>query len=121
LLPIGTELEAELRCDHDLVADRREGFADELFIRERPVGLGRVEERDPALEGRADERDHLLPVCSRAVTEAHAHAAEPDGRDPQISKLARFHRVSFQTSTALKHRPGVTLALVDAPANVTDR
>jgi hypothetical protein len=34
--------------------------------------------------------NHLLFVTRRAVTEAHAHAAQPDGRDFQItfSKLA---------------------------------
>ena len=42
---------AELGCDHDLVAHRRQGFAHEFFVRIRPVRLGRVEEGDAALEG----------------------------------------------------------------------
>ena len=71
------ELEAELGGDHHLVAERRERFADQLLVRERAVDLGGVEERDAALDGRADQRDHLLLVgrpgrsrsscpCSRA-------------------------------------------------------
>ena len=37
--------------------------------------------------------NHLQPVTRRAVTEAHAHAAQPDGRDFQMafSKLALLH------------------------------
>ena len=49
------ELEAELRRDDDLIANRRERFADELFVRERPVHFGGVEERDAAVDGRADD------------------------------------------------------------------
>ena len=57
------EVEAELRRDHDLVADRRERLADELLVRERAVDLRGVEERDAALDRRADERDHLAAVA----------------------------------------------------------
>ncbi len=56
------ELEAELRRDHDLIAHRRERFADELFVRERTVHFGRVEERDAAVDGRADDRDAVFPA-----------------------------------------------------------
>ena len=51
LLPVGIELEAELGGDHDLLAHRSKRFAHELFVRERPVDLGRVEEGDAALDG----------------------------------------------------------------------
>ena len=59
------ELEAELRRDDDLIANRPERFADELFVRERAVGFGRVEERDARVDGRADERDAVLATRRR--------------------------------------------------------
>jgi DNA-binding transcriptional LysR family regulator len=42
-------LEAELGGDDDLVAHRRQRFADQLLVREGAVGLGGVEEGDAAL------------------------------------------------------------------------
>ena len=33
---------------------------------------------------RPDQGNHLLPVTRRAVTEAHAHAAQPDAAQPII-------------------------------------
>ena len=44
----------------DLVADRRERFADELFVRVRAVDLGRVEERDALLVGGTNDLDALV-------------------------------------------------------------
>ena len=44
------ELEAELGRNHHLIANRAERFPDELFIRERPVRFGGIEERDAAVE-----------------------------------------------------------------------
>jgi hypothetical protein len=100
LLPLRVELEAELGRDHNLFAHWRKSFANEFFVRERSVDLGRVEEADAALDGRADERNHLLLVTRWAVGEAHAHAAEADGRDFQVavSKRSLLHCVSFQNS-----------------------
>ena len=40
----------------------RERLAHQLLVRERAVDLGGVEEGDAALDGRADQRDHLLLV-----------------------------------------------------------
>ena len=89
------EVEAELGRDHDLVADGRERFADELLVRERTVDLGGVEERDAALDGGADQRDHLLPVGERRVALAHAHAAEADCRDlERVSECPVLHASS---------------------------
>ena len=72
------QVEAELRRDHDLVADRLERLAHELLVRERPVHLGGVEERHPAFDRGAHHGDHLVPLGERRVALAHAHAAEPD-------------------------------------------
>ena len=56
-----------------------ERLADQLFVRERSVGFGRVEERDAALEGRADDGNALGTARRLTVAEADPHAAEPDG------------------------------------------
>ena len=90
---VSSDLEPELRRDHDLIAERRQRFADELFVSEGAVDFGGVEERDAALDGGADQRDHLLLVHRRAIAEAHAHAAEAEGRDFQIavSEFAFLH------------------------------
>src|SRR5215204_2258881 len=68
-------LEAELRRDHDLVAERGERLADDLLVRVGTVRLCGVEEGDTALDGRPDEGDRLLLVGRRAVGEAQSHAA----------------------------------------------
>ena len=95
---LGLEVEPELGGDHDLVAERGQGLAHELLVRERAVDLGGVEEGDAAFDGRPEQRDHLLLVLGRAVREAHAHAAEPDGRDFQVavSEFAFLHCLSFE-------------------------
>ena len=83
-LRIVDEVEAvhpELRRDDHLAADGRQRLADQLLVRERAIDLRRVEERDAAFDGCAEERDHLLPVGRGPVGEAHPHAAEADRRD----------------------------------------
>ena len=94
------EPEAELGGDHHLAAERSERFAHELFVRERAVDFGGVEERDAAFDGRADQRDHLLLVRGRAVAEAHAHAAEAEGRDFQVA-ASQFALLHFSSCSAL--------------------
>jgi hypothetical protein len=69
--------EAELGRDHDLVAERLHGLTDQFLVGEGPVGLGRVEERDPAFKGGTDQLDASLLVDRRAITVAQAHAAVP--------------------------------------------
>ena len=85
----GVDVEAELGGDHHLVAQRRKRLADQLLVGERAVDLGGVEEGDAALDGGAEQRDHLRPVARLAVGEAQAHAAEADGRDLEAA-LAEF-------------------------------
>ena len=50
-LALRVEAEAELRRDHHVVADRLQGLAHQLFVRERAVDLGGVEEGDAPLHG----------------------------------------------------------------------
>ena len=59
-LPIHVD-EAELGGDDDLAAERRERFADELFVGERAVHLGGVEEGHAEFYGPTDDVDHLVP------------------------------------------------------------
>ena len=57
----GLEIEPELGRDHDLVADGLERFADELFVRERPVDLRGVEERDAVARRRCGSSAIISP------------------------------------------------------------
>src|SRR6476619_3208186 len=89
----GGELETELGGDDDLVTDRFERLADEFLVREWPVDLRRVEERQAALDGGADEPDHVLPVGEGWEARAHPHAAQPSRRDLQAgAEGALVHR-----------------------------
>ena len=93
-------IETKLGGDDHLTAQRSQRFANKFLVCERAIDLGGVEERDALLDRRPDQGNHLLPVTRRAVTEAHAHAAQPDGRDFQIavSKFALGIIVSFDTA-----------------------
>jgi hypothetical protein len=37
----------ELRCEHDLIPERRDVLTENPFTFERPVSLSRIEKRDP--------------------------------------------------------------------------
>ena len=84
------DVEAELGGDDHLVANRFERLANKLLIDERAVGFGRVEQCHAAVEGRADELDHLLLVGGRAVEGAHAHAAEAKSGNFEIWPIFSF-------------------------------
>jgi hypothetical protein len=89
----------ELGGDNDLPAERSQGLAHQLFVGERAVHLRGVEEREAALDGRANEGNHLLLVWERSVAVAHPHAAEPDRRDFQVTvaECAFLHSFSFRS------------------------
>ena len=59
------ELEPELRGDDHLIAERRQRFADEFFVGERPVGFGGVEEGDATVDSAA--RISAIPSCLSAA------------------------------------------------------
>ncbi len=92
-LPVRPDPESELRRDHHLPAEGSEGFAHEFLVLERTIDFRGVEEGDAAFNRRANHRDHRLLFPCRAVARAHAHAAQPEGRDFQItfSKFALLH------------------------------
>ena len=64
--------ESELCRDGDRIPHGRKRFANDLFIRERAVDLGRVEERDAAVDRLADDRDTVFPAGAGSVAEADA-------------------------------------------------
>src|SRR5216684_7758240 len=53
-------VEAELRCDNDLVAERRECFSDKLFVCIGAVNFGCIEERDALFTSGADDLNALI-------------------------------------------------------------
>ena len=61
LLAVRVEVEAELGGDDHPVAERRQRLADDLFILERAIDFGGVEEGHPALDRAADDGDAVLP------------------------------------------------------------
>src|SRR6266853_3678428 len=94
LLPV-LDFDAELGGDHHLPAQWRQRLTDEFFVAVRAVDFRRIEECDAAFHGCADERDHRLLVRWESVALAHAHAAEPEGRDLEatLSEFALLHAV----------------------------
>ena len=86
---IRVELEPELGGDDDPAAERSEGLAHQILVRERTVHLGGVEERHATLHGDPQERDHLRPVPRRTVREAHPHAPEPESRHLEVAASQR--------------------------------
>src|SRR5438270_13086831 len=88
------DLPPEFGGDDHPVTNRGEGLAHQLFVGERTVYFGGVEERDPAVEGRADQGDPGLLFDGRAVPVAQAHAAEPEGRHFEVA-LTEFTLVHF--------------------------
>src|SRR5216684_9333604 len=106
------DVETELGCDHDLLADRGKRLAHQFLVGERAVDFGGVEKCNATLDGRPDQRDSRLLIDRRTVAKAQSHAAEPDGRDFQIavSKFALLHcllqRLLGRSSGSLDHLVG---------------
>jgi hypothetical protein len=66
-IPRCLQIPAELGRNRDLIGHGLERLADELFVGERAVHLGGVEERHAQLDRSADQPDHLLLIPGRAV------------------------------------------------------
>src|SRR5271166_1843956 len=84
--------EAELRADKHLVADRLKRLAYQILVCKGAVSLGRVEQRNAAINRGADHLNGFLAVSRRPEAETQAHAAEADCRDfgSVYAKFARF-------------------------------
>ncbi len=95
LAAVGTEVEAELRGDDDLVPDGAEGFAQQFLVLVRPVGFRRVEEGDAPIEGGADQLDRFLLLSGRTIAVAQAHASETESRDFEtaFSEFTLLHQI----------------------------
>jgi hypothetical protein len=93
LFSIRANLEAELRGDFHPRAKRSQRFTHQLFVRERTVHFRRIKKGDAAFDGGPDHRDHVLLFSRWTEAMAHAHAAEPKGRDFKVgfSKFSRLH------------------------------
>jgi hypothetical protein len=93
------DVPAELRGDHHLASERRDGLAEDPLGFMRAVGFGRVEERDTTIEGGPDDVDHLRAVRHRRlILAADVLNAEADARD--------FQRSEFSPSGHLWCAPG---------------
>src|SRR5439155_13274561 len=90
---VGVGFPSELRRDYDFPAKRSECFAYQLFVDERAVYLGGIEERDASVHSGVQQRNHLLLVFGRPVGPAHSHAAEAESRNFKIafSQFALLH------------------------------
>ena len=88
-------IEAELGGDHHLIAHRRQRLAHHLFIGERAIDLGGVEEGDAAFRRRADQGDPVRLAERMTVAEIQPHAAKAQGRNLQaaLTQYALFHRL----------------------------
>jgi hypothetical protein len=73
-------VEAELGGDDHLVADRAQSFADDVFVGEGAIDLGRVEKGHAAVHRSADQGHALVLGEFRGVAETDPHAAETNGR-----------------------------------------
>jgi len=76
-------------------------FADELFIVPAAVRVGRVEERDPELEG-AFERRYRLGIVALSVRARHSPAPESDRR----------YRRTVPSQSPLLHGGGVCSPII---------
>src|SRR5207244_2558492 len=94
--------ESELRCNHDMLAERRQRLADEFFVRERTVDFSRVEQRHAASDRGVDERDGLLPVGGGTVGPVSPMQPYPiaDTCNPLLPSVRFFMLVSVATRCA---------------------
>ena len=84
--------EPELGRQHDLVAPVLDRPADELLVGVGPVDLGGVDEGDAEVERPVDGADRLGVVGARpGVGGGHAHAAEADAADVEVSDGGVLH------------------------------
>src|SRR6266568_6495566 len=92
-LPVGSDVETELRGNHYPFAMRGECLAHELFVGEWAVSFRRIEECHAAFDCCPDHSYGLLLFDSRTVAIAQPHATESQSRDLQsgFPQFARLH------------------------------
>ena len=99
---VGVEAKPKLRRNHDPVAKWRQRLAEQLLVAKRPVGLGRVEERHPALERRVQQADRVRLVRRLAIGMAESHAAQAQRRhlETTLAEFALLHGRYCRTEPA---------------------
>ena len=96
----------------DLVAERRDGFAENPLALMRAVGFSSIEEGDAALIGRADDVDHLRSGRNdRLVGPMHVLDAEANAGDFQLTELSPRADLRRGGRTTGIRRPGLSLRL----------
>jgi hypothetical protein len=90
---IGIDPESKFCGDYNVLSERSEGLTHEFFVGERAISLGGVKKCYAAFHGGPYEGDHFHFVSGWAIIVAHAHAAQPEGRDLKVtvSELSRLH------------------------------
>src|SRR6476620_2704687 len=103
-----SRIESELGRDDDIFTERLQRFADEFFVRERPIDLSGIEKSDASFDRRPNKGDSLLLVNRRTETESQPHATESDGLYFQstFSRFALFHSV-FLFAALQMTKPGL--------------
>ena len=66
-IEIRTKVKSEFRRDHDLFAERGQGFAHEFLVRERAIDFGGIEKCDATFHCGPNQRRHLLLVFGRTI------------------------------------------------------
>ena len=83
---------AELGRQDHLTAAVLDGLSDELFVLVRSIHLGRVEQRHAEIESAVDRPDGLgVVLACTGEGGGHAHGAEPDAADVEISQAYVLH------------------------------
>jgi len=103
-----------------------QGASQQLFVRERSIGLGGIEEGQAELERpmKGGDRFPLVALFGGPISEAHSHAAEAERGDLESAEPTLLHRSSpryapaevaaigtparDRASSALRWREGVT-------------
>ena len=114
--------ESELRGHPHFVTPAADRLADQLLVGERAVGVRRVEQINPQIQGPVDGRDGLGLVC-RPVGIAHTHAAEPHRGDDQTLLAESFllHGLSPHALSGAISQRNVTLGGAVCPSSHPDQ
>src|SRR5262249_42105042 len=90
--PVRRSQDAELGCEHVLIAAVFYGAADQFLVSPHAIDVGRVKEGDTKVDGAMDRIDSFR-LATWSIELAHAHAAEANGRNLQSrsTKLACLH------------------------------
>ena len=110
--------QAELRCQHHLIASALQGAGDEFFVSVGPIDLCGVDQRDAEIDGAMDRADGLGVVGAGAgIGHGHAHRAQTEASNFQFGEMSPFHGPIVRRATSV-HGTGTVARVhrIDAPA-----